>query len=755
MLFRLGVAMVRFRWWVVGAWAVVFLVAGGLAPRVFDELTPGFGRANTESQEAIDLLAEKLAEDEVVLVVVVSHPTLLASDAAFRQGVEQTLAGLQGYPDLGKILTLYQSGAQSFVSDDGHSTYAYVSLKGGFDYGMETFDEVREKIVAPPGFEVWVTGGVAIFSELNKAAERDLQRAEAISLPLVLAALAIVFGALVAMMLPIAMAAVAVVVTMAAVYILTQTTDISIFVLNIASFLGIGISVDYTLLAINRFREELAHRDRAEAVGVTMSTAGRAILFSGLTTVVGLSGLLFMPFMFFRSLGIGGVTVVVASLLVVLTLVPALLGIMGPRINRFRVLRAAENGANGGLWRSVASWVMAHPVLVSVPVVALLLLLGAPFLGVKLGTPWATVLPAGAEAREGWEKVEREFGQGELTPIAVAVRTQGNVLQPEVVDALFDFTRKIAADPRVERVESIVTLDPSITKEQYQQMYAAPQLIPFPAVQAALAAYGKDDVTVVRVYSKYAVLSNETKALVQDVRQTSRSMGAGVTTLITGATADLEDTQHVMYSYFPWVIVYVVVVTYVVLLVLFRSALLPLKAVLMNALSISASYGALVFIFQDGNLEGLLQFTSSGFVEVTLPILMFCVVFGLSMDYEVFLLSRVKELYDRTKDNTEAVAGGLERTGRIITSAAMVLVLVAAAFATSDVIVVKAFGVGVALAILLDSTLIRALLVPALMRIMGSANWWSPRWLLWALPEAKVEGEAASMASSPSGGGPR
>jgi len=740
MLYKLGTAMARYRWWVVAVWVVMFLAASALAPLVSNTLTPGFGRADTESQHALDLLTEKLGQEETGLIVVVSNPNVEVNDPAFRAGMEQALAGLQGNPDVGVFLTVYNTGRSSFVSRDGHSTFALVSLKGGFDHGLSIFDSVRELIVTPQGFQVSVTGGVAIFSELNHASEADLQRSEIVSLPLVLAALAVVFGTLVAMFVPVLMAAVAVTVTMAAVYLLTQAMDVSIFVLNIASFLGIGIAIDYTLLAINRFREELDHRERGEAVGVTMSTAGRAILFSGLTTVVGMSGLLFMPFMFFRSLGIGGVVVVMAALLVVMTLVPAILAILGPRINRFRVL-PVRNNQTSGFWRGIATRVMRHPILVAVPVAAVLLVLGAPFLGVKLGTPWATVLPKGAEARDAWESMERDFGPGELTPITVVVQAPQGVLQPEVIAALYDFAHAQTQDSRVVRVESIVTLDPLFNKEQYQQLYGSPQtLVLLPSVQQALAGFGKDDVTQVRIYSKYGVLSDETKGLLADVRKAASSLGPGMQTYITGATADLQDTTKAMYTYFPWVILYVVVVTYLVLLVLFRSVVLPLKAVIMNALSITASYGAMVFIFQDGNFSNLLHFTASGYVEVTLPILLFCVLFGLSMDYEVFLLSRIKEAYDHSKDNTEAVASGLERTGRIITSAALLLVLVAAAFATSDIIVVKAFGVATAIAILLDSTLIRALLVPALMRIMGDANWWAPKWLLRLLPEAKVEG---------------
>ncbi|MBI4340244.1 MAG: MMPL family transporter, partial [Chloroflexi bacterium] len=637
MLYRLGELMVRFRWAVVVVWAVAFLVAGLLAPRVFSALSPGFGRADTESQQAIDLLAQKLGLDENVLIVVISHPELKVTDPAFRQGVEQVLAGLDGLTELTGVATLYSGGTPSFASRDGHTTYALVSLKGTFDEGMALYPEVRERLKAPTGFQMWSTGGIAIFSELNEAAENDLRRSEAVSFPLVLVALAVVFGALLATFMPIVMATVAVIMTMAAVYLLTQLMDVSIFVLNIASFLGIGLAIDYTLLVVSRFREELQQRDVAPAVAVTLATSGRAILFSGLTTVMGLSGLFFIPFMFFRSLGIGGVVVVLASMLVVLTLVPALLGILGAGVNRFRIL-PERRSANGGFWRGVASRVMRHPVLVSVPVALALLLLGAPFLGVKLGQPWATVLPVGAEPRVGWEKVERDFGEGELTPIAVVVQASGGVLRPEVVGDLYDFAHRFAGDPRVERVESIVTLDPSIPREGYQQMYASPQAILAPAITQALASFGSQDVTVVRIFSRYAVLSPETEALVVEARSQGRTLAPGATALVTGATADLEDTKEVMYQYFPWVIAYVVVATYLVLLVLFRSVVLPLKAVIMNALSILASYGAMVFIFQDGNFQNLLGFQAGGYVEVTVPILLFCILFGLSMDYEVFLL---------------------------------------------------------------------------------------------------------------------
>ncbi len=740
MLFRLGVLMVRWRWLVIAAWAVAFLVAAGFAPRVLSELKAGFGRADTEAQRASTLLSEKLAQREAVIALVFSHPRLQAQGTEYREAVEQTLAPLLrvplDFPGVERVITLYNSGNPTLASDDGLTSYALVVMSVDIDEAMDLYPELRSRLQTPKGFQMWATGGIPIFSNLNTAAEEDLRRSEALSFPLVLVALLLVFGTLVAAALPIAMALLTVVITMALVFVLTQYMEVGIFVLNIASFLGIGIAVDYTLLVVNRFREELPRHGRSEAIGITVATAGRAILFSGLTTMVGLSGLFFIPLTFFRSMGIGGVTVVLVSVLAVMTLVPAVLGVLGTKVNSFRILPVSREGS--GMWRRVAHGVMRHPVMVAVPAIVFLLLLGVPFLGVKVGAGWANGLPPDAEARQGWEVVERELGAGELSPVAIVAQAPGGILEPGTVGALYDFTHLLAQDPRVKRVESIFNLDPSITREQYQQMYAAPPSALPPQVVAALRSMLAEsaDVTLIRVIPSIPPLSDEARAFTTEIRD--QEIGPGVSIMVTGATADIGDTVDLMYRNFPLVILYIVVTSYLVLLVLFRSVILPLKAVIMNALSILASYGALVYIFQEGHLENLLGFRTQGFTETTIPIILFCILFGLSMDYEVFLLSRIKEEYDETGDNTASVALGLERTGRIITSAALILVLVAGAFATSDVVVVKAFGVGVAIAILLDATLVRALLVPALMRIMGRWNWWAPRWVQRLLPRQQI-----------------
>ena len=736
MLFRLGVLMARWRWLVIAAWALAFLVAVGFAPRVLSELSAGFGRADTEAQRASTLLSEKLALREAVITLVFSHPRLQAQDTEYREAVEQTLAPLlqvpPEFPWVERVITLYNSGNREQASEDGLTSYALVVMSVDIDKAMDLYPELRSRLQTPEGFQMWATGGIPIYSDLNIAATEDLRRSEALSFPLVVVVLLLVFGTMVAAALPIAMAILTVVITMALVFVLTQFMEVSIFVLNIASFLGIGIAVDYTLLVVNRFREELPRHSRSEAIGITMATAGQAILFSALTTMVGLSGLFFIPLTFFRSIGIGGVTVVFVSVLAVMTLVPAVLGVLGPKVNSVRILPASRESP--GMWRRVAHGVMKHPILVAVPGIVFLLLLGIPFLGVKVGAGWASALPPDAEARQGWEVVERELGAGELSPVAIVARAPGGILKPDTVGALYDFTHRLAQDPRVKRVESIFNLDSSITREQYQQMYATPSSVLPPQVVDALRSMlaESSDVTLIRVIPSVLPLSDDAKAFITEIRD--QEIGPGVSVLVTGATADIGDTVDLTYRNFPLVILYIVVTSYLVLLLLFRSVILPLKAVIMNALSIFASYGALVYIFQEGHFENLLGFRTQGFTETTVPIVLFCILFGLSMDYEVFLLSRIKEVYDETGDNTASVALGLERTGRIITSAALILVLVAAAFATSDVVVVKAFGVGVAIAVLLDASLVRALLVPALMRIMGKWNWWAPAWLLRLLP---------------------
>jgi RND superfamily putative drug exporter len=348
-----------------------------------------------------------------------------------------------------------------------------------------------------------------------------------------------------------------------------------------------------------------------------------------------------------------------------------------------------------------------------------------------LGSPWATILPENAESRVGWELVAEQFGPGELAQVIVVNTSDTSTLSPDNIAAAHEFVQRMEDDPRVRRVDSILSTDLDVSLEEFQFLYSlpSPEAIGGPQVAFALDQLVSDDrsLSMIRVVPDHGPVSDETHDLANEIRA-APPMG-DLETNVTGVTPDLQDTVARMYSDFPKVIIYVAIVTYLALFFLFRSVVLPLKAVVLNILSILASFGALVFVFQQGHFQNLLGFTSEGITEASVPILLFSIVFGLSMDYEVFLLSRVKEEYEANGDNTQAVAVGMERSGRIITSAALILILVSAGFASGDILIVKTLGFGVGLAILIDSTIVRALLVPALMRLFSAANWWAPGFL--------------------------
>jgi putative drug exporter of the RND superfamily len=725
MLYRLGLLAVRWRWPLLGIWAALFLAALPFAYSAPRLVKPGFGRADTESERALTLLQERFGAPIASLTVVFRHPTVPATDPRFIALQEQALAPLRDAPGVRRVITHYTDANPRMVAPDGHTAYALVLLEGGIDEAVATYRRLHARLQRPPDMEVWVTGVIAIFGNLGRAAARDLRRAEAITFPIVLAALVVVFGGLVAAALPLLIGGMSVGVALALLSCIARATDVSTFALNIVTVLGLGMAVDYALLVVSRFREEIARRPLEEAVATAVDRAGRALLFSGLTTVVGMSGLLLFPFMLQRSIGIGGMLVVGIGMAAALTALPALLTTLGRRVNALSILPLRE--VQETWWRHIAMVVMRHSLLVIVVVGVFLVALGLPFLRVRIGAPWASILPPGDEARRGWEVLSQAFGEGELTPIVVTVQDPQGVLRPETLGRLYDFVHTLAQDPRVGRVESIVSLDPRLTRDDYIRMYAAPEAIPFPAVRAALDAMARPDVTYLRVFSRHPPLAEESKDLLRRIRQEGPLYGLQV--MATGATADITDTIATMYGLFPWVALYIGGAIYLCLLFLLRSVVLPLKAVVMNALSILASYGALVFIFQEGHLEGLLRFQATGYTEAATPILLFCILYGLSMDYEVFLLARIKEAYEETGDNTRSVGVGLEKTGRIVTGAAAVLFLVTGSFVISEVLLLKALGVGIALAVLLDTTVVRALLVPATMRVLGQWNWWAPRWL--------------------------
>jgi putative drug exporter of the RND superfamily len=731
---RLGRFAVRRRWWIVGVWALILLASIPLAPQVVGVLRAGgFILDDLESARAKALLQQELDTPPSAVVVVLHSGTATAGTPAFEQPAAAAIAHVAEAP--GVVRVLPHTFAPRQVSEDGHTAYDIVFLSYPPDDSPEALPGIRERLAQPEGLEVQLAGGPAFYGDVQSVSESDLRRSEIVSLPLAAVALLVVFGSLFAAFVPLIVGGAAVVVALAAIFIVAGLTPMSIFVLNLATLLGLGLGVDYSLLLTSRFREELALRSAlrperrvAEAVEVTVATAGRAVFFSGLTVLLGLAGLVLFEFMILRSVGIAGAFVVLLAASSALTLLPAILAIVGTRIDALAVRQVVPRDDPNGPWARLARWVMRRPVAVLLPTLGVLFILGAPFLHVRFNAPDSTILPAQVPSRAAFDRLATAFGEGEFAPIVLAIRTNGPATSPGNVSALYDYSRRLAADPRIRRIDSLVDVDPRLQKPQYQLLYADPNGPRDRFVAMALAATTHDDLTAFTITTPYGPNRDEGRALVTDLRSTTGPLAApaGMSVLVGGGAADVADVVGRVAADFPRTALFIVVSTYLVLFLLLRSVVLPAKALIMNTLSIVASFGALVWIFQDGNLSRLLGFQPLGFVETTQPVILFCVLFGLSMDYEVFLLTRMKEVWDRTGDNQEAVARGLERSGRIVTSAALIVVVVAGSFAFADIVLIKALGIGMAIAVALDATVVRALLVPATMRLLGKWNWWLP-----------------------------
>ncbi|MFL5717365.1 MAG: MMPL family transporter [Chloroflexota bacterium] len=728
---RLGRFVVIHRRAVIATWALILLAALPFAPRAPSVLSAGgFSLDDLPSAQARHVLERELGLAPSALVVVIHSDRLQAGTPEFEAAATAAVSDLSGGPHVTTIVS--HLSARNQVSANGHTVFDVVLLDLSPDESPKALPGLESRLHHPAGVDVGLAGGPAFYGDVQDVSESDLRRSELISLPLAGLALLLVFGSIVAAALPLAVGGAAVLVALAAIFVIASVTPMSIFVLNLATLLGLGLGVDYSLLMTSRFREELATRtgpDRVEeAVGATVATAGRAVFFSGLTVLLGLLGLVLFEFMILRSVGIAGAIVVALAVASALTLLPALLAVAGTHLDRLRVRPITARPEGDGRWERVARWVMRRPVAVLVPTLAFLLILGIPFLHVRFNAPDASILPPSVPSRATFDRLVADFGEGTFAPMSIAVRTNGSAISPGNIELLYEYSRRLAADPRIVRVDGIVDVDPRLGLPQYQLLYSSSAGPPDRFFREVLNATTRNDLTAFTIYTPYGPNRDEARRLVADLRDPSSSLAppSGLMVSIGGGAAEVSDVVARVAADFPRTALFIVVTTYAVLFLLLRSVVLPGKALLMNTLSIVASFGALVWIFQDGNLSKLLAFQPLGFVETTQPVILFCVLFGLSMDYEVFLLTRMKEVWDRTGDNVQAVARGLERSGRIVTSAALIVVVVAGSFAFADIVLIKALGLGMALAVALDASVVRALLVPATMRLLGRWNWWMP-----------------------------
>jgi RND superfamily putative drug exporter len=752
LLARWGRLVHRARWTVL-ALSALSLCASLWVIHVGGRLDPPDIPSNTESGRARRLLENQLPGQPPSFGLIFSSDTRQALDPAFRDEVERALAPLRRDPRVARVRTAYDPPGPwpqtvPLISRDGRRTLATVELHGtaaGFaslEFSAlppDLYPSLRG-LVHAPSLDIVSVGNVALNHDFTEVAGKDIGRVEALILPAVAVLLLLVFGSVVAAALPLAVGALAMTGAMAGTLVMARCVSVSIYAPNIVSMIGLGVAIDYSLFVVSRFRDEIRERSPVEALARTVATAGRAILFSGLTVAIGLLGMLFLGLGNLGSMGWAGTSVVTLAVVCGLTTLPALLAVLGPRVNSLRLPFLHVNGIRDGVWHRLASTVMAHPWRFFVPVVCVLLLFGLPALRLHVGSGGATSLPREAESRRGDELLRREFPGGDANRIVIVLDAgHGSPLEPARVAQAYAFSRWLAAHSNVRRVDSFVDLQPSLDLTTYQQMAAlAPAQRPPELVEALRHILG-EHVAMLVATTDAGASSDEARALVHEIRRAHPPYDGEV--LVTGQTAFDLDFVGLVLRHAPLAIGLVVVVTYVVLFLLLDSVLLPLKAIVMNLLSITASYGALVWIFQDGHLAGWLDFTP-GPIQTATPLIMFCLVFGLSMDYEVLLLSRIREEYEQSGDNARAVVVGLERTGRLITGAAAIMAAVFFGFGLARSVVIQAVGVGIGVAVVVDATIVRALLVPATMRLMGRWNWWRPAWL--ALRPSRGAGSAVA-----------
>jgi RND superfamily putative drug exporter len=702
----------------------------------------GWLDAASESALVSDRLAADFGTGRSSLIVLFSSTASTdATSPAYQAAIASALAGVKADPRVTGIVGFAQTGDRRFISTKGDRAYAVIQLDATAEASVDLVNPIRAEIAPPAGYAYQLTGYGPITQDSAAQSEKDLQRAEVVSLPIVAIVLIFVFASIVAAGMPLFVAGLAIPATLGLIYFVSRQVEMSVFVLNIATMLGLALSIDYSLFIVSRFREELARgRTVAQAVEKAVATSGKAVAFSGFAVMIGLSGLLLFKAPALASIGIAGMLVVLSTLLFALTFLPAILGMLGPRVNalslqglfaRLGVQPRSREG--GGWWAAVARQVMRRPLFVLVPVLAILFVLGSPFLRLVQGVPDAAVYPVGLEGRDAYVTIQTDFPKGETSPIVVLATVTGNPTDPANALALARYAQRLAAVPGIDDIEGAYVLaDPAtgakLTPEQVAGLYALPAAQRPPKVAAALEAlqkaYVRGDTIRFDAISPLDPARPEATGLTATIRAVP--VETGYTAQVGGVAAAGWDFLQSQAERTPYAIGLTLLASGFVLFLLFGSVVIPAKAVVMTLLSISASFGALVWIFQDGNLSTVLHFTPLGYTIAGNPIIMFSVIFGLSMDYEVLLLSRIQEAYRRTGDNTASVAEGLAKTAGVITGAALIMVSVFAAFALADIITIKSIGVGMAIAVLLDSSIIRVLLVPATMRLLGTWNWWSP-----------------------------
>ncbi|MGW5311947.1 MMPL family transporter, partial [Nocardia thailandica] len=693
--------------WVLGVFAALALVLGALGVTLFERVEGGgYTDPDSESSAALRVLAEEFGQAPPNLVLLIGTDRTV-DDPEVVQAALGVVAGLQNRDGITGVASYWTTHQDALRSVDGKQALVVATVLGTEREIDDRVAAVADEVAgARPPLDIRAGGHAVLMHETVTQSKSDAVLGESLAFPVTLIALLFVFGGLVAASLPVIVAFVTVLITMGALWLLSTVVDLSVTATNVATLLGLGLAIDYSLLVVNRYRDELAGgRDAAGAVAATLRSAGRTVVFSAVTVAVALAGLLFFPLLAVRSMGYAGILVAGVAATVSLTVLPAALRLLGERVDAGQLvwfLRAPRPASGEGVWGRVATTVMARPIPIGLAVLAVLLLLGTPFLRLTLGFPDERTLPETMNSRQVTEIIARDFADSDQHDL-VAVLPDSSYS----ADGLDAYARALSDLDGVRRVDTATgSYSNGGLVEQPTEASAR--------FRAERAAY----LTIVPDATDAYELS-QVAAAVRDVR-------APTPVLVGGVAAADADAIAAVKAALPWALAFVVLAMLIVLFLLTGSVVLPVLAVALSVLSLSATFGALVWIFQDGHLSGLLGFTVTGNLPATVPVMLFGVAFGLAMDYQVFLLSRIREEYDRTGDTEAAITRGLERTGRVVTAAAVLISLVFLGFLVSDITFMKAFGIGLPLAVLVDATLVRGVLLPAAMKLLGDANWYAP-----------------------------
>ncbi|TYK50825.1 MMPL family transporter [Actinomadura decatromicini] len=716
MLSGLGRLIHRRRWAVLVLILVTTALAGAWGLGVFAKFKEGgFEDPDASSTLVAKLGATYFGSTNPDVLVLYRSDTMTVDDRRYKASVTGTIARLPK-TDVEEVISYWSfdgKAAHSFASHDRRSTFVAVKLREEDGAGkIKNYHAIKERLAAP-GLHVQYGGNIPLGEEFGQQVVTDIVRAEAITALPLLILLVVLFGALTASLLPMVVALFSMVGGLAVLHVVTYAADVTSFALEVVTMMGVGLAIDYSLFVISRFREELGRGATAEdALAATMATAGRTIFVSGITVSAALGGLLLFPQMFLRTIGLAGIATVMVAVFGATVLLPTLLALLGPRVEFGRMpwrrpsAKRARRDPDSGFWYRLGHSVMKHPLPYFAVVLVILAVMFGPFLNVQFGSVDARVLPKDSPTRAVVETVKRDFPNGSAEPIDV-------VVSGDLIPRNWRPTGKgDPIPPYLEQFRKRLAALPGVTEAQFT---------------GYSGTYGGVRISVTH---RYEPMDQRAQDLVTQIRKMSLSKdGYPMHVDVGGSTAAQMDLMSSLMRTLPKMAAVVGVATFVLLFMFFGSLFLPLKAIAMNILSIGASFGAIVWGFQDGHLAGILDFTPTGGVEATSMILILAVVFGLSMDYEVFLLSRIREEWDRTHDNRAAVASGMQHTGSIITSAALLFLVVIAAFSMAGITVVKLIGVGMFVAVVVDAALVRSLLVPATMRFMGAANWWLPGFL--------------------------